>query len=116
MSSRLMELLLDIRQLCFCSAIYLAGFVLYMLLFIQSIVCLTFAYTYTDNRAYVIAKQTFKPQCLYNRHSTPTDYDNRDCVLHPQNSARNPLIVRAESSKCPRGYMRIFRAVVCGKS
>ena len=79
-----------------------------MLLFIQSIVCLTFAYTYTDNhRAYVIAKQTFKPQCLYNRHSTPTDYDNRDCVLHPQNSARNPLIVRAESSKCPRGIRRL---------
>ena len=27
-SSRLMELLLDIRQLCFCNAIYLAGFIL----------------------------------------------------------------------------------------
>ena len=68
-----------------------------MLLFIQSIVCLTFAHTYTDNhRAYVIAKQTFKSQCLYNRHSTPADYDNRDCVLHPQNSAQNPLIVRAD--------------------
>ena len=61
-------------------------------------------HAYTDNhRAYVISKQTFQPQCLYNRHSTPADYDNRDCVLHPQNSANcsawNPLIVRAESAR-----------------
>ena len=39
-----------------------------------------------------------------------------DCVLHPQNSAQNPLIVRADIHGRLRGYMRIFRAVVCEKS
>ena len=50
------------------------------------------------------------------RHSTPADYDNRDYVLHPQNSARNPLIVRADICGQPHGYMQITRAVVYGKS
>ena len=49
------------------------------------------------------------------RHSTPADYDNPDCVLHLQNSARNQLIVRADIHRRPCGYMRITRAVVCGK-
>ena len=49
------------------------------------------------------------------RHSTPADYDNSNCVLHPQNSARNPLIVRVDIHERPCGYMQITRVVVCGK-
>ena len=64
------------------------------------------------------------------------DYDNRDCVLHQQNSTRNPLIVphgirwlsvrnplsvRVESADCPCGIRWLSartyadsRAAICG--
>ena len=52
---------------CISNAICLAMYYATVDSLLQSIVCLTFAHAYTDNhRAYIIAKQTCQPQCLYN--------------------------------------------------
>ena len=40
----------------------------------------------------------------YNRHSTPADYANSNCVLHPQNSAN--CSTRNPAANCPRGHTR----------